>query len=164
MRVLLRMATQRVSAVVEPHRSSYWRHMRADLKAGLDMDSCESRVTITLREGVMTQVEEMAEFVHGARFEALGSDTCEILKIRILDSLGCSLGALHVADKCGQPAAQSLLPTAAARCLAPTGVRRADNAERPGDCRMVELDQQPVSGMRSSGVAGTTGLSMNRRN
>jgi hypothetical protein len=51
----------------------------------------------------MTQVEQMAEFVHGARFEALGSDTCQILKSRILDSLGCSLGALHAADKCGQP-------------------------------------------------------------
>jgi 2-methylcitrate dehydratase len=43
----------------------------------------------------MSQVEQMAEFVSGARFEALGSDTREQLKIRILDSLGCGLGALH---------------------------------------------------------------------
>ena len=43
----------------------------------------------------MSQVEQMAGFVDGARFEALGWDTREQLKIRILDSLGCSLGALH---------------------------------------------------------------------
>ena len=42
----------------------------------------------------MSQVEQMAEFAHGARFEALGSDTRQQLKIRILDSLGWSLGAL----------------------------------------------------------------------
>jgi 2-methylcitrate dehydratase PrpD len=43
----------------------------------------------------MSQVEQIAEFVHGVHFETLGSDTRQQLKIRILDSLGCSLGALH---------------------------------------------------------------------
>ena len=43
----------------------------------------------------LSQVEQMAEFVDGARFEALGPDTRQQLKIRILDSLGCGLGALH---------------------------------------------------------------------
>ena len=56
----------------------------------------DSMVTAAAREGGMSQVEQMAEFVDGARFEALGSDTRQQLKIRILDSLGCSLGALHV--------------------------------------------------------------------
>jgi 2-methylcitrate dehydratase len=46
-------------------------------------------------EGGLSQVEQMAEFVDRARFETLGSNTCQQLKIRILDSLGCSLGALH---------------------------------------------------------------------
>ena len=55
-----------------------------------------SMATAIAHEGGMSQVEQMAEFVNGARFEALGSDTREQLKIRILDSLGCSLGALHV--------------------------------------------------------------------
>ena len=48
----------------------------------------------------MRQVEYIAEFVHGARFEALSSDTRQQLKVRILDSLGCSLGALHAEPVC----------------------------------------------------------------
>ena len=60
-----------------------------------NMDSRRSGKVTSLQEGVMSQVEEIAEFVHGAHFEALGSDTRQQLKIRILDSLGCSLGALH---------------------------------------------------------------------
>ena len=43
----------------------------------------------------MSQVEQLAEFVDRARFEALESDTRQQLKIRILDALGCGLGALH---------------------------------------------------------------------
>jgi 2-methylcitrate dehydratase len=43
----------------------------------------------------MSQVELMAAFASGARFEALGSDTRQQLKIRIVDALGCGLGALH---------------------------------------------------------------------
>ena len=61
----------------------------------MNMDSRRSGKLTSLQEGVMSQVEQIAEFVHGAHFEALGSDTCRQLKIRILDSLGCSLGALH---------------------------------------------------------------------
>lgn len=52
-------------------------------------------LSATVHEGLMSQVEQMAEFVSAARFEALGSDTREQLKIRILDALGCGLGALH---------------------------------------------------------------------
>ena len=44
---------------------------------------------------VMSQVERMAGFAHGAGFRALGADTVHQLKVRILDSLGCGLGALH---------------------------------------------------------------------
>ena len=74
---------------------------RERLESGeLEMDSCESGMTTTLQEGVMSQVEHIAEFAHGARFEALGSDTRQQLKIRILDSLGCSLGALHAEPIC----------------------------------------------------------------
>jgi 2-methylcitrate dehydratase PrpD len=59
------------------------------------MDSRRSGKVTSLQERVMSQVEQIAEFGHGADFEALGSDTRQQLKIRILDSLGCSLGALH---------------------------------------------------------------------
>ena len=58
------------------------------------------RMTTAPQEGVMSQVEQIAEFAHGARFEALGSDTRQQLKIRILDSLGCSLRALHAEPIC----------------------------------------------------------------
>lgn len=57
--------------------------------------SHESIVNVAEHESPMSQVEQMAEFVDTVRFEALGSDTRQQLKIRILDSLGCSLGALH---------------------------------------------------------------------
>ena len=43
----------------------------------------------------MSQVEQMATFASGARFEALGSDSRQQLKIRILDALGCGVAALH---------------------------------------------------------------------
>jgi 2-methylcitrate dehydratase len=55
----------------------------------------DSVVIATAHEGGMSQVEQLAEFVNGARFEALGCETRQQLKIRILDSLGCGLGALH---------------------------------------------------------------------
>ena len=61
----------------------------------MNMDSRRSGKVTSLQERVMSQVEQIAEFGHGADFEALGSDTRQQLKIRILDSLGCSLGALH---------------------------------------------------------------------
>ena len=50
---------------------------------------------LAVHEGLMSQVEQMATFASGARFEALGSDTRQQLKIRILDALGCGVGALH---------------------------------------------------------------------
>lgn len=43
----------------------------------------------------MSQVEQIATFARGARFEALGSDIRQQLKIRILDALGCGVAALH---------------------------------------------------------------------
>lgn len=43
----------------------------------------------------MSQVKQMARFASGARSVALGFDIRQQLKIRILDALGCGLGALH---------------------------------------------------------------------
>jgi len=43
----------------------------------------------------MTIVEEMAEFIETSSFEDLSFQAIEDLKIRVLDSLGCALGALH---------------------------------------------------------------------
>lgn len=43
----------------------------------------------------MVMVREMAEFVTGARFDMLSDDARLQLRIRILDALGCALGALH---------------------------------------------------------------------
>jgi 2-methylcitrate dehydratase len=40
-----------------------------------------------------TRVEQLADFVTSARFEALSNDAREQLKLRVLDSLGCALGA-----------------------------------------------------------------------
>ena len=42
----------------------------------------------------MTQVEQMAEFVNGVQFDALGTDIRQQLKIRILDALGRGLVVL----------------------------------------------------------------------
>jgi 2-methylcitrate dehydratase len=61
----------------------------------MNTHSHESIVKMAEPESLMSQVQQMAEFVDRARFEVLGSDTRQQLKIRILDSLGCSLGALH---------------------------------------------------------------------
>ena len=43
----------------------------------------------------MSRAEQMAAFASGARFEALGAHIRQQLKIRILDALGCGVGALH---------------------------------------------------------------------
>lgn len=61
----------------------------------MEIHSCESRASVTVHEGITSQVEQMAIFATGARFEALGLDTRQQLKIRILDALGCGLGALN---------------------------------------------------------------------
>ncbi|MDX1687954.1 MAG: MmgE/PrpD family protein [Candidatus Promineifilaceae bacterium] len=60
-----------------------------------------------------TIVEELAHFVTGASYDALSEDAREQLKIRILDSLGCAIGAVegepirllrqHVEDFGGAP-------------------------------------------------------------
>lgn len=42
----------------------------------------------------MKQVEQLAEFVREASFADLSKDAVEQLKIRVLDSLGCAIGAL----------------------------------------------------------------------
>ena len=41
-----------------------------------------------------TKVQQLANFVAGARYEELSEDAREQLKLRVLDSLGCALGAL----------------------------------------------------------------------
>jgi len=60
----------------------------------MKIDSCESRPSVTLHEAATSEVEQMAAFATGARFEALGLNTRQQLKIRILDALGCGVGAL----------------------------------------------------------------------
>jgi 2-methylcitrate dehydratase len=60
----------------------------------METHSCESRASITVHEGISSQVEQMANFATGAQFEDLGPDTRQQLKIHILDALGCGLGAL----------------------------------------------------------------------
>src|SRR5947209_19856668 len=46
-------------------------------------------------EGDMTQVEQMADFVVGMTYEDLSEEARQHLKIRILDALGCAIGALE---------------------------------------------------------------------
>jgi len=43
----------------------------------------------------MTQVEQLAAFVVHAKYEDLSGEACQQLKIRILDALGCAIGALE---------------------------------------------------------------------
>ena len=57
-------------------------------------NSRESGASAVVHTGLMTQVEQMAEFVNAARFDAVGTDIRQQIKIRILDALGCGLGAL----------------------------------------------------------------------
>ncbi len=45
----------------------------------------------------MTQVEQLAAFVQASSYERLSSDARAALKVRILDALGCALGALESA-------------------------------------------------------------------
>lgn len=42
----------------------------------------------------MTEVAWLAKFVTGARYSAISEHAREQLKIRVLDSLGCAIGAL----------------------------------------------------------------------
>jgi 2-methylcitrate dehydratase PrpD len=43
----------------------------------------------------MTQVEQLAAFVAWTTYEELSEDACQALKIRVLDSPGCSIAALY---------------------------------------------------------------------
>src|SRR5260370_21749807 len=47
------------------------------------------------KEGDMTQVEQLANFVVRMTYEDLSEDARQQLKIRILDALGCAIGALE---------------------------------------------------------------------
>jgi 2-methylcitrate dehydratase len=58
------------------------------------MEPNGSKVAVIPEKDVMSRVERMAEFVERVRFEALGPHTCQQLKMSILDSLGCAIGAL----------------------------------------------------------------------
>jgi len=61
----------------------------------------------------MTQVEQLADFVVRMKYEDLSEEACQQLKMRILDALGCALGALegppikmlraHIEDFGGKP-------------------------------------------------------------
>lgn len=46
------------------------------------------------RSGAVTRVEKLGRFVAGARFEDISEAAREQLKLRVLDALGCALGAL----------------------------------------------------------------------
>jgi 2-methylcitrate dehydratase len=43
----------------------------------------------------MTQVEQLAAFVERVSYENLSEEACQQLKIRILDAMGCAIGALE---------------------------------------------------------------------
>ena len=47
--------------------------MRANGRWAMETHSRESRPSVTVHEGLMSQVELMAAFASGARFEALGN-------------------------------------------------------------------------------------------
>jgi 2-methylcitrate dehydratase len=67
------------------------------------------------RTGKMTYAEQLAEFVVQANFERISLAACLQLKIRVLDALGCAIGALegppvilvrkHIEDFGGRPLA-----------------------------------------------------------
>jgi len=42
----------------------------------------------------MTMVEKLTGFVEKSSYDRLSSEACQQIKIRVLDSLGCALGAL----------------------------------------------------------------------
>lgn len=43
----------------------------------------------------MTEVQKLAKFVHSRNFSNLSPEAIQELKARLLDSLGCAIGALH---------------------------------------------------------------------
>jgi 2-methylcitrate dehydratase len=55
-----------------------------------------ARSTPPMSQRGPTRVEQLAQFVSSARFEDISEPVCEQLRLRVLDSLGCALGALDV--------------------------------------------------------------------
>lgn len=56
--------------------------------------AAERKPSATIGGTRTTQVERLARFVTRARFEQLSEQAVEQLKLRVLDSLGCAMGAL----------------------------------------------------------------------
>lgn len=52
-------------------------------------------IHVRIGEVTVTEVERLAAFVEGARFEDLSDEALEQLKIRVLDALGCAIGAVE---------------------------------------------------------------------
>src|SRR6056297_612137 len=50
---------------------------------------------LSVEEALMTRVQQLAQFVTGASFEDLSGEAERQLKVRILDSVGCAIGALN---------------------------------------------------------------------
>ncbi len=68
--------------------------MRMHEKRERTMEPNPSQVVAFPEKDATSQAERMAKFVEESCFEALGPETRQQLKIRILDSLGCAIGAL----------------------------------------------------------------------
>lgn len=68
--------------------------MKMHEKRERTMEPNASKVVVFPEKDATSQAERMAKFVEESRFEALGPETRQQLKIRVLDSLGCSIGAL----------------------------------------------------------------------
>jgi 2-methylcitrate dehydratase len=68
--------------------------MRMHEKRERTMEPNASKVVVFPEKDATSQAERMAKFVEESRFEALGPETRQQLKIRVLDSLGCAIGAL----------------------------------------------------------------------
>jgi 2-methylcitrate dehydratase len=68
--------------------------MKMHEKRERTMEPNGSKVVAFPEKDATSQAERMAKFVEQSRFEALGPETRQQLKIRVLDSLGCAIGAL----------------------------------------------------------------------
>src|SRR5215207_2389087 len=77
---------------MRPSRSLSDRH-RARGQTGSREIQASSRRMKRGRTG-STRVEELAQFVAAARWDDVAAPVREQLKLRVLDSLGCALGAL----------------------------------------------------------------------
>jgi 2-methylcitrate dehydratase len=68
--------------------------MKMHEKRERTMEPNASKVVVFPEKDATSQAERMAKFVEESHFEALGPETRQQLKIRVLDSLGCAIGAL----------------------------------------------------------------------